>query len=176
MRVATFYGSIHTSRPRTRRSVTSDMRRHRKTHTYLCGNNNGVRGSFSWLMKCVRMNSDRVIFAPSIGEFKGPRGLFLPPNLAPNKFQDRPSGASRMQENLLVNGAPPRSRWGNYSTPQTPILVGRELSASSPRTLTPLLIRRVYDSRHLQADRLPRTGISSGTLRSAIEYGLPLPF
>ena len=108
MRVATFYGSIHTSRPRTRRSVTSDMRRHRKTHTYLCGNNNGVRGSFSWPMKCVRMNSDRVIFAPSIGEFKGPRGLFLPPNLAPNKFQDRPSGASRMQENLLVNGAPPR--------------------------------------------------------------------
>ena len=31
--------------------------------------------------------------------------------------------------------------------------------------------RRVYDSRHLQAD-----GLSSGTLRSAIEYGLPLPF
>jgi len=34
--------------------------------------------------------------------------------------------------------------------------------------------RRVYDSRHLQ--RLPRTGISSGTLRSVIEYGLSLPF
>ena len=33
---------------------------------------------------------------------------------------------------------------------------------------------RVYDSRHLQAD--PRTGISSGTLRSVIEYGLPLLF
>jgi len=33
--------------------------------------------------------------------------------------------------------------------------------------------RRVYDSRHLQAD-LPRTGISSGTLRSVIEYWLPL--
>jgi len=33
--------------------------------------------------------------------------------------------------------------------------------------------RRVYDLRHLQADRsLPRTGISSGTLRSVIEYGL----
>jgi len=29
--------------------------------------------------------------------------------------------------------------------------------------------RQVYDSRHL-----PRTGISSGTLRSAIEYWLPL--
>jgi len=35
---------------------------------------------------------------------------------------------------------------------------------------------QVYDSRHLQADCLPRTGISSGTLRSVIEYGLPLPF
>jgi len=34
--------------------------------------------------------------------------------------------------------------------------------------------RRVYDSRQLQAD-MPRTGISSGTLRSVIEYGLPFP-
>ena len=32
----------------------------------------------------------------------------------------------------------------------------------------------VYDSS--PAGRLPRTGISSGTLRSVIEYGLPLPF
>jgi len=32
--------------------------------------------------------------------------------------------------------------------------------------------RRVYDSRHLHAD-CTRTGISSGTLRSVIEYGLP---
>ena len=31
--------------------------------------------------------------------------------------------------------------------------------------------RRVYDSR-----QLPRTGISSRTLRSVIEYGLNLPF
>ena len=36
--------------------------------------------------------------------------------------------------------------------------------------------RRVYDSRHLTEGWLPRTGISSGTLRSVIEYGLPLPF
>jgi len=35
--------------------------------------------------------------------------------------------------------------------------------------------RRVYDSRHLQAD-CKKTGISSRTLRSVIEYGLPLPF
>ena len=35
--------------------------------------------------------------------------------------------------------------------------------------------RRVHDSRHLQAD-CQEPGISSGTLRSVIEYGLPLPF
>jgi len=35
--------------------------------------------------------------------------------------------------------------------------------------------RRVYDSQHLQAD-CQRTEISSGTLHSVIEYGLPLPF
>ena len=34
--------------------------------------------------------------------------------------------------------------------------------------------RRVYDSRHLQAD-CKKTTISSGTLRSVIEYVLPLP-
>jgi len=35
--------------------------------------------------------------------------------------------------------------------------------------------RRVYDKRHLQVDCMPRTEISSGTLRSVIEYGLPFP-
>jgi len=35
---------------------------------------------------------------------------------------------------------------------------------------------RVYDSCHLQVDRQTRTGISSGILRSAVRYGLPLPF
>ena len=33
--------------------------------------------------------------------------------------------------------------------------------------------RRVYDSRHLQADCQEAGGISCGTLRSAISYGLP---
>jgi len=36
--------------------------------------------------------------------------------------------------------------------------------------------RRVYDSRHLQADCQEPGSASSGTLRSAIEYGLPLRF
>jgi len=35
--------------------------------------------------------------------------------------------------------------------------------------------RRVCDSRHMQAD-CKETGISSGTLLSAIKYGLHLPF
>jgi len=36
--------------------------------------------------------------------------------------------------------------------------------------------RRVYDSHHPQAVCQEPAGISSGTLRSVIEYGLPLPF
>ena len=37
--------------------------------------------------------------------------------------------------------------------------------------------RRVYDSRHLQADcQEPGSAPEPGTLRSAIEYGLPLIF
>jgi len=44
-----------------------------------------------------------------IGGFKGGSSGPCPPNLASNKFQDRPSGTSRMQEN-------PTS--GAYSAPQ----------------------------------------------------------
>ena len=36
--------------------------------------------------------------------------------------------------------------------------------------------RRVYDPRHLQADCQELGSASCGTLRSVIEYGLPLPF
>ena len=36
--------------------------------------------------------------------------------------------------------------------------------------------RRVYDSRHLQADCREPGSALYGTLRSVIEYGLPLPF
>ena len=36
--------------------------------------------------------------------------------------------------------------------------------------------RRVYDSRHVQADCQEPGSCSSGTLRSVIECGLPLPF
>jgi len=52
--------------------------------------------------------------------------------LAPNKFQERPSGASRVQENLLAIGAPPQTPLGELTAlPQTLWLVGRRLAAPS---------------------------------------------
>ena len=48
------------------------------------------------------------------------------PNLAPNKFQDRLSGACRMQGNFLAVGAPPRTQPG--------AVVGMGLVVPSPRT------------------------------------------
>jgi len=65
---------------------------------------------------------------PLIGGFKGGGrgGRAPPPNLAANKFQERPSGAStlysRVQENLLAARTPPRTPLGEliYSAPQTP--------------------------------------------------------
>jgi len=38
---------------------------------------------------------------------KGGKGAMLPPELGPNKFQERPPGATRMQENFLAARAPP---------------------------------------------------------------------
>jgi len=37
----------------------------------------------------------------------GAKGAMPPPKRGPNKFQERLSGASRMQENLLAGGTPP---------------------------------------------------------------------
>ena len=38
--------------------------------------------------------------------------------MTPNEFQERPSGASKMQENLLATVLRPRPRWGSlYSVP-----------------------------------------------------------
>jgi len=55
-----------------------------------------------------------------------------PPNLAPNKFQEWLSGASRMQENFTAAEAPPRTPLGELTAlPQTPYLVGRRLAATS---------------------------------------------
>ena len=39
---------------------------------------------------------------PTISGFKGPKRPCPFPKLAPSKFQERPSGSSRMQENLLA--------------------------------------------------------------------------
>jgi len=55
-----------------------------------------------------------------IDAFKGDKGAMALPNLAPNKFQERPSGASGMQENLLAAGAPTRISLGELTAfPQT---------------------------------------------------------
>jgi len=60
----------------------------------------------------------------TVGGFKGGWGTRRPcpfPNMAPNNFQEKSSGVSRMQENLTAAGSPPRtpprelisfSRWG----------------------------------------------------------------
>jgi len=44
-----------------------------------------------------------------MGVFKGAKGAIPPTNLAPNKFQERPPGASGIQGNLSAAGAPPRT-------------------------------------------------------------------
>jgi len=53
----------------------------------------------------------------AIGEFKGAQGggaCPLPPeNLAPDKFQARSFGTSRIQENVSAAGAPPGPRLGS---------------------------------------------------------------
>jgi len=66
------------------------------------------------------------------GGFKGGARKPCPPNLAPNKFQEWLSGASRMQENFTAAEAPPRTPLGELTAlPQTPYLVGRRLAAPS---------------------------------------------
>jgi len=62
------------------------------------------------------------------GGFKRGRRGPCPPNLAHNKFQERPSGACRIQENLLAAGLRPEPRWGAYSDPTDPTVGGEETS------------------------------------------------
>jgi len=61
--------------------------------------------------------------------------------LASKKFQERLSGASRMQENLLAARAPPRTTLGEFSAiPQPPSWLGGgwlPLSKPPPRSLSP---------------------------------------
>ena len=59
-----------------------------------------------------------------------------PPNLAPNKFQERSRGASRMQENLLAVGLGPAPAGGAYSAHPDPV-ASREEPAAPPRNPIP---------------------------------------
>jgi len=54
----------------------------------------------------VDRNPSRVITGGWRG---GGKGVMPLPELGPNKFQERLYGGSRMQENLLAAGAPPRT-------------------------------------------------------------------
>ena len=56
----------------------------------------------------------------------------MPPHgLGLSKFQERPSDAYGIQENLLAAGAPPRTRWGSLQRPRP--LAGGDGLASHPR-------------------------------------------
>jgi len=63
-----------------------------------------------------------------------------PPNLAPNKFQERLSGASRMQENLLSARVPPRTPLGRevYSALPDPVSGGERAGCPLSEDPTPL--------------------------------------
>jgi len=57
-----------------------------------------------------------------------------PSELGPNKFQERPSGVSRMQENLTAAGAPlPDRAGGVYSAPRGPLVGGEEAGCPLPK-------------------------------------------
>ena len=50
----------------------------------------------------------------------------MPPNFAPNKFQERPSGVSRMQELISGRGFAPDHTEGDYSAPAGRVASGKE--------------------------------------------------
>jgi len=61
------------------------------------------------------------------------------PELGLNKFQERPYGASTMQENLLAAGAPPRSPLGELTAlSRTPDPVERRAGQEHHPRLCPL--------------------------------------
>jgi len=63
-----------------------------------------------------------------IGGFKGG----MAPELGPNKFRERPSGASRMQENLCEAGAPPQTPLGSLHRSPCPLAGGEEADCPLP--------------------------------------------
>jgi len=69
----------------------------------------------------------------------GTKGIMALQNLAPNKFQARLSGASRMQENLLA--ARPGLCYGPpLGSAPDPLAGGEGAGCPFPRTLPPLSV------------------------------------
>ena len=65
----------------------------------------------------MKIRTGHVLRHPGIGGFRGRAKGLCSPELGPNKFQGRPSGAFRMQENLLAASVPPWTPLGGaYST------------------------------------------------------------
>jgi len=62
-----------------------------------------------------------------------------PPNVAPNTFQERPSGASRMHENLVAAEAPPRTMLGSLQRSSRTPSWWRGSKLPLPKNTTPAL-------------------------------------
>ena len=62
----------------------------------------------------VSIRLQRSLLRADVGGFKGGKGSCpLPKKLGPNKFQEKPSGDSRMLENLSAAGAPSQAPLGS---------------------------------------------------------------
>jgi len=73
----------------------------------------------------------------SIGGFEGPWGP-CPPYLVPNKFQERPSGASRIQENFQRSRLCRVPHWGSLQRSPDPLAGWLPLFKNSTLSLRPL--------------------------------------
>ena len=71
-----------------------------------------------------------------IGAFGG--GRPCPLELGPSKFQERPSGPSEMQENLLAAGALPEPHWGRLQRSPDPVASGEGAGCLLLSNPTPL--------------------------------------
>ena len=69
----------------------------------------------------MKIRTGHVLRHPRIGGFRGRAKGLCSPELGPNKFQGRPSGAFRMQENLLAAQAPPRTSLGGSLHTELPL-------------------------------------------------------
>jgi len=92
--------------------------------------------------------ADNILTGTDMGRFKGAKGVMPPPEHGPNKFKERPSGASRMKENLSATP----SLEELTALPETPVACEEGLAAFSLRT--PTLLSALWVSPLTQNMRL----------------------